>query len=85
VTIYTKRYSEGGRTVIKTVKECDFCQEQIDWENMRKDATPNLWHKIVIIVKDDEGKTIDSTVIEVCEKHDLNCPSLSDVISTSLY
>lgn len=55
--------------MIKTVKECDYCQAQIDWKDINPDSTPEGWRKITIVAEDHMGESGEPIIIEVCPEH----------------
>lgn len=68
--------------MLKTVMECDYCQEQEDWEDMQETAIPDGWEKIIISRANDENVSQQSKIIVICPKH--NNEPLGTIIATCL-
>lgn len=54
---------------VKQVKVCDVCNNDIDWDGMLPDATPDEWRLILITIKDSDGMSDEDIRLEVCPKH----------------
>lgn len=79
---------------MKTVKECDYCEEQVEWTDTREDSIPEHWRVIVVRVYGDDYRTpmgstelVSGVVtedhrIEICDKHD--DLTIGTIIATAL-
>lgn len=56
--------------MIKTVRECDYCNDQVDWAGKSPEAIPEGWRSIQVSELDHTAKVLQVKVFEVCDKHD---------------
>lgn len=55
--------------MIKTVRECDYCQDQTTVNSMTEPTMPEGWQKVLIMVTNHLGECQTQMSYEICDKH----------------
>lgn len=66
--------------MIKTVRECDYCNEQTTVDSMTRPTMPEGWRIISITVNNHVGDLKEDYHYEICERHETL--SIATIVAT---